>query len=75
MDPTLSVSKKSTENAVSFSKLISLNSAGDKCYMYFGWFFAFFAGLGMPLTFIIFGDAMKALGSPGVTPEDNFDMM
>jgi ATP-binding cassette, subfamily B (MDR/TAP), member 1 len=82
MDPTLSETKKGIETSVSFSKLISLNTCSEKILLYLGWFFAFTCGVGMPATFIVFGDSMEALGNideEGLTPEDlaqkNFDLM
>jgi ABC-type multidrug transport system fused ATPase/permease subunit len=61
--------------SVGFCKLVSLNTGSEMCLMYLGWFLAFASGIGMPATFIIFGDSMEALGGNDATPEENFDLM
>jgi ATP-binding cassette subfamily B (MDR/TAP) protein 1 len=77
MDPALKTHKKkgAEKNSISFTQLTSLNKGNEKCYLIWGCVFSFIAGLGMPFTFVIFGDSMESLGSPTVSPEENFDLM
>ena len=57
---------------VSFSKLISLASGGEKLRLYFGWFFASITGATLPLFFYFIGPVFDSFG-PESNAEDTRD--
>jgi len=59
MDPGLKEKGKSKE-AVSFWKLISYSSGGEKCQMFCGWAAAIFCGLVMPIWAVMLGSLFDA---------------
>lgn len=74
MDPSISETKKGVVTTVPFFKLTSLNTCGENSLMYLGWFFSFTCGIGMPATFIVFGDSMEALGSYVPDPDSEISL-
>lgn len=67
---------KGTDNAaaVSFGKLISTATAGEKCMLYTGWFFAFVTGSVLPLFFFFIGPIFDSFGG-AKTPEETRDQV
>ena len=55
---------QSKAEQVSFSKLISLATPGDKVLFYIGCAFGFGTGVFMPSFVLLMGDAVNALGEP-----------
>jgi hypothetical protein len=57
MDPILKNSDVDV-GTIGFCKLISLCSKEERCWMYTGHFFAILAGIGQPVTMLVWGRFM-----------------